>query len=442
MSKNNKKFGYINKSIKHAFTGNKLTAYSGISPISKYIRKNNIWKTLFKLFPTVIENAGKFSDSQLMLLVVYASLCKVKRLTGIETFSKDVLVRNTLNLEQPVSDSTLSERFKSMGEKGARTLEQYQLETNRKFLLNQLLTAITIDMDSTVSMVYGNQEGASKGFNEKKRGAKSYHPLLAFISDYKLVMHTWFRTGNAYTSNGSEEFIRQLLAYVPGNIKRIFFRMDSGFFDNNLLEVISNAGHTYLVKVKFKGMRKLLAIQNWKEEEKKSEFSTCEFAHTFNVVSEEGKKVLITRNLKAVRVQTVSGKGSMGEDIIGYDYFCYSSNLEDKNAIDLHNIYRQRGESENWIEQVKNHLLAGKTLVDDFWANDIFWQLSVMAYNLSIRMRLKVKKYWQQEYNTFREWFVSVPGILINSSRQLILKIYEHYYYKDEWMAYDLILDE
>ena len=329
-----------------------------------------------------------------------------------------------------------------MGERSARKLESYQLNENKKFLSEQALTGIIIDMDSTVSMVYGNQQGASKGFNQKKRGAKSYHPLLAFITDYKLVMHTWFRTGNAYTSNGSEEFIRQLLAYVPGNIKQIFFRMDSGFFDNNLLDVISSAGHTYLVKVKFKGMKKLLSIQNWKKEEKNPGVSTCEFTHTFTVISEEGKKVLITRNLKAVRIQTVYGKGSMGEDIIDYDYFCYCSNLEEKNGLELHMLYKQRAESENWIEQVKNHLLAGKTLVDDFWANDIFWQLSVIAYNLSIRMRLKVKKYWQQEYNTFREWFVSVPGMLISSGRQLILKIYEHYYHKDEWMAYDIIMNE
>jgi len=442
VSKNTKIFGYKSRTIKHGFTGSKLTAYSGLSSISRYVKKNKIGKTFCKLFPTVIENAGKFSDAQLMLLIMYASLCKVNRLTKIEMFSKDVLVRNTLNLNQPVSDSTLSERFKTMGEKSARTLEQYQLEENRKFLTGQSLDEITIDMDSTVSMVYGNQEGAAKGFNEKKRGANSYHPLLSFISEYKLVMHTWFRTGNAYTSNGSEEFIRQQLACVPENIKRIFFRMDSGFFDNNLLNVMSNAGHTYLVKAKFKGMYQLLAIQNWKEDKKNPGVSACEFDHTFSVITEERKKILVTRNLKAVRIQTISGKGSMGEDIIGYDYFCYCSNLEDKNGIELHNIYKQRAESENWIEQVKNQLLAAKTLVNDFWANDLFWQLSVMAYNLSVRMRLKVKRYWKQEYNTFREWFVSVPGMLVNSGRELILKIYEHYYYKEEWMAFDLILDE
>ena len=38
-----------------------------------------------------------------------------------------------------------------------------------------------MDLDSTVSPVYGNQEGADKEYNPKKRGLKSYHPLLAIV---------------------------------------------------------------------------------------------------------------------------------------------------------------------------------------------------------------------------------------------------------------------
>jgi len=441
MRKPKRKFSYKSQKIHQGFTGSKLTAYSGLNPINKYMKKNKIGKQLNKLFPTVIENAGKFSDAQLMQLMIYASLCGVNRLKKIEEFSKDVLVKSTLNLGQPVSDSTLSGRFQAMGERCARKLEHHQLEEKKKFLLHQPLTALTIDMDSTVSMVFGNQQGAAKGFNEKKRGAKSYHPQLAFLSDYKMVMHTWFRTGNSYTSNGAKEFVKQMLPYIPSNIKKLFFRMDSGYFDNNLLDGISDEGHTYLVKVKFKGLRKILTLQQWNQDKEAPTISTCEFHHTFTVQSDEGEKIKITKKLKAIRIQTISGKGSMGEDIVGYDYFCYSSNLEGNTAIDLHELYKQRGECENWIEQVKNQLLAGKTLVDDFWANDIFWQLSAMAYNLSISMRLKEKKYWRQEYNTFRDWFVSVPGMLVSIGGQLILKIYEHYYYKEQWKAFDLILD-
>jgi len=39
----------------------------------------------------------------------------------------------------------------------------------------------------------------------------------------------------------------------------------------------------------------------------------------------------------------------------------------------LHELYKQRSTSETWIEQVKGHTMAGNTLTDDYWANDILW---------------------------------------------------------------------
>jgi hypothetical protein len=430
------------KTIKQSFTGHRLTGFSGINPINKYFKKIKLAKKLKRIFPTFIENALQFTNEQLMLLMVYASLCKVHRVSRIETFSTDPLIKSILCLKGKVSDSTLSGRIEKLGERGSRQLEGFALKENMGFLSRQTLSELTIDMDSTVSMTYGNQEGAEKGFNHEKKGAKSYHPLLAFITEYKMVMHTWFRPGNTYTSNGSEQFVRQIMAHIPKNIEKLFFRMDSGFFDNELLSEIEQSGHDYLVKVKFKGLKELLAIQDWQAVAGHPEMSICEFTRSFKIIDEQGKKIPVERTLKAVRIQTISSKGYMGEDIVGYDYFCYCSSLDKCNALDLHNLYKPRAESENWIEQVKNQLLAGKTLVDNFWANDIFWQLCVLAYNLSIKMRIKVKKIWREEYNTFREWFIRVPGLLVETGRTIYLKIYSNYYYRDRWEKFDLALNE
>ena len=47
---------------------------------------------------------------------------------------------------------------------------------------------IWLDLDSSVKTVYGRQEGRAKGYNPHKRGAPSYHPLLAFCSDTKEIL--------------------------------------------------------------------------------------------------------------------------------------------------------------------------------------------------------------------------------------------------------------
>ncbi len=74
--------------------------------------------------------------------------------------------------------------------------------------------------------------------------------------------------------------------------------------------------------------------------------------------------------------------------------------------------------------------MAGATLTDDFWANDILWQLSVFAYNLLVMKRQKKNKLRRQEHRMFIVWFVAVPSKITRSGHQVELKLYEHHFYK------------
>ena len=56
---------------------------------------------------------------------------------------------------------------------------------------------ITTDLDSTVTPVYGNQEGADKGYNPKKRGLKSYYPLVTFVYEKGFLLNRILRRGGA-----------------------------------------------------------------------------------------------------------------------------------------------------------------------------------------------------------------------------------------------------
>lgn len=40
------------------------------------------------------------------------------------------------------------------------------------------------------------------------------------------------------------------------------------------------------------------------------------------------------------------------------------------DAVELHELYKQRSISETWIEQVNGHTMDGTTLTDYFWANE------------------------------------------------------------------------
>ena len=437
MKKSTKKRStFKSKKIKSEFTARRLTKYAGLSPIMSYMNKLKLGNQINTLFPTDIHNSTKFTTVQILLTVLLAAFAGVSRFTKMALFSCDPLIQTLLGFTDGLNKDVISTRLKSLGQKGAIFLQEYLFNFSRQWLADPQLTSLTLDCDSTVKLVYGNQQGAAKGFNPYKRGAKSYHPILAFISEKKLLINSWFRTGSAYTSNGICDFIRQTCALFPDHIQHVFFRADSGFFSGCLFDLLEELRWSYLVKVKMKGLKKLLERQCWRVLPDNPHIAICEFTYKGNGWAKE-------RTLKAIRTVTEWVEVEfMGQKQLApkYEYACYCSSL-DGHAAQLHEIYKERSTSETWIEQVKTQLLAGTTLSDNFHANDILWQLSVFAYNLSVMMRVPAKKYWKQEHATFREWFISIPALVVTGSRYVTLKIYEHYFFKERWIKFESMLE-
>jgi hypothetical protein len=225
-------------------------------------------------------------------------------------------------------------------------------------------------------------------------------------------------------------------ACLPVNIEKVFFRADSGFFSGKLFDLLEVFNWDYLVKVKLKNLEKLLGQQNWLPIKGNKEVSICEFTYKAN-----GWKK--TRVLKAMRnVKEYAQVEYFGQKQIVpvYQYVCYICSY-DMDAVRLHELYKQRSTSKTWIEQVKGQVMAGSTLTDDFWANDILWQLSIFAYNLSVMMRQKKNKFKQQEHQTFIDWFIAVPAKITCSGHQTEIKMYEHHFYKSDWEELDRLIE-
>jgi hypothetical protein len=400
------------------------------------MNKQGIVKSIGTILPAEWHSATKFGANQILISIAMSSFCGINRICKIASFTGDGLVRALLKLDKAINENAISAALKRLGQGGARKLQMLLLTKNARWLEVSGLESITLDADSTVKSVFGNQQGAAKGFNTTKKGAKSYHPLLVFVSEMKLLYHTWFRTGSAYTANGIVDFLKEVEASLPKNITKVFFRADSGFFSGKLFDLLESFDWDYLVKVKLKNLAVLLKKQEWEVIDKQKDIAICEFAYKAGSWKE-------ARILKAIRtVKEYVETDFFGESKIVpvYQYACYISTYE-LDAVGLHQIYKQRSTSETWIEQVKGHVMAGATLTGDFWANDILWQLSVFAYNISVMMRQKKDKFKRQEHRTFIDWFIAVPAKITRSGHQTEIKMYENHFYKADWKELDRLVE-
>ena len=243
------------------------------------MNRQNIVKSISASFSTEWHNATKFGVNQILMAITLSSICGISRICKIVAFSGDGLVKALLKLDKAINENAISATLKNLGQNGARKLQMLLLSKNARWLHKRGLKSVTLDADSTVKSVCGNQEEAEKGFNTTKKGAKSYYPLLIFVSEMKLLSHTWFRTGSAYTANGIVDFLKEVKASLPKNITKVFFRADSGSFAGGLFDLLESFCWDYLVKVKLKNLEKLLQSQTWVEIKGKKDFVICEFSY-------------------------------------------------------------------------------------------------------------------------------------------------------------------
>ena len=286
---------------------------------------------------------------------------------------------------------------------------------------------MTLDFDSTVIGVHGSQEGAAKGFNPKKKGQNSYHPLLCFVAETRECLHNWFRTGSAYTGNGAPEFLKECFSRLPNGYGRCLPRADSGFFNGALLDVLEEKKSEYLIKVKMKNLASLLMQQKWKKVKGKNGIESTEFLYKC-VRWKKGRRFVAIR--KVVDVTTMPTLFPLPQ----YEFFCYVTNLK-LSPWKIHKCYGKRSTSENWIEWCKNHMASGTIRTQDFWANSALFQTSILAYNLMVWMMwLNTETRFHEEPNTIRAWLIMVPAKLISRGRQLLLTLSEDYVFKERWL--------
>jgi hypothetical protein len=248
------------------------------------------------------------------------------------------------------------------------------------------------------------------------------------MAETRECLHSWFRTGSAYTGNGAPEFLRECFARLPKRIWKVFVRADSGFFNGALLDVLEAKNSEYLIKVKMKNLVKLLMSQNWQKVKGQPGIESTEFVYQCHGWKKARRFVAIRKEVElTTETRTLF-------PVPQYEFFCYVTNLH-LSPWKIHKCYGQRSTSENWIEWCKNHLASGTIRTQDFWANSAIFQTSILAYNLMVWMMwLNTKTSFHEEPNTIRAWLIQVPAKLITRSRQLILTLSQDYIFKERWL--------
>jgi hypothetical protein len=407
------------------FTAKNLTSNAGLFLLLEHANKNGIFDLIDHdlVFDNSSTNKIKMNHIKTMLC---GNLIRIDKLERLKLLQSDPLINEfAISIKEP---ETVSRFLRNFSYKTTHMLREVNFKVFGKLLRKKKLKSITIDIDSSVVNVEGHQEGAVRGYNPKKLGNNCYNIQFAFCDELKAYITGFVRSGNTYTANGAAEMIKEIVAQIKTDDLAILFRMDSGYFDEEIIEAIESAGCKYLIKGKayptLASQVTAPSISFTKGDEGRETTELVTKLNTWN----KDRKFVISRVLKPEkdRLQLSLLEG----DEFEYFYFVTNTELPSEKVVIA---YEKRGNAENYIKEAKYDMAVGHLLLQSFWANEAIFQLMMLAYNLFLlfKMDFAGEAEYRQQIKTFRLKYIFLAGKIIRTARSVIMKLSEKYPYRE-----------
>jgi hypothetical protein len=406
------------------YTDKEITAYGGIAILQKMIDKMGFIQLLQSVpLPQPRSNRG-YDPIQIILQFIVSIWCGAHRFDHLEVIRFDRVIQQLFGWERMAGHRSF-----------IRFFQKFSMETNSQvfsrifkwFFRNLSFNHFTLDFDSTVMTRYGDQEGAAKGYNPKKPGRKSHHPLMAFVSDVQLVANFWLRTGAAHTANNFEAFLQETLSYLEHKTIGLL-RADSGFYSKTIFEIIESQAINYIIAcpMYITLQQKIFNQKVWLRLEEGVEI--CEFEYQ-SPMWEKSRRLVSARQKISVRPKATGKTLSLFEDseiMRGYRFSCYITNLT-LPPVEVWRLYRGRANAENQIKELKYDFGLDKMNLQGFDATEASMSFIMVAYNLmSLFKQVVINDKIKPTLKTIRFRMINVASYLAQNGRNHVLKMSVH----------------
>jgi len=407
--------------LKIEFTDKEITPWGGISLMHQMLKKLSV-KDIFLRVPLPVQGSNRgYSPEQLLLHFWIGIWCGASCFEHLEVTRQDEVIKTIFDWDRMAGSKAFQRYF-----------NKFDQATNQKvfdglynwFFNNLQFDNYTLDFDSTIMTRYGQQQGAKKGYNPKKPGRNSHHPILAFVSDCRMIANLWLRPGDSYTTNNFLSFLEDTLNKI-GNKRAGLIRADSGFYGKDVFGYLENRQLNYIIAAKFylPIKRKLARHRTWLRLD-----DGLEIAETIYQADdwEEPRRMIMVRQEIQKRPKAAGKQLRLFEDediYKNYRYSCFMTNL-DLPAKAIYDLYRGRADCENRIKEIKYDFGADSFNLNNFWATEATLNFVMMAYNLMSLFRQAILGGKTQHFlKTIRYKTFAIGAYMVKSGNSRILKL-------------------
>lgn len=406
-----------------------LSSVGGLVSFNAFVQAEGLGRRLRRDFGHLKRGRGVvYPMHAQMQLLIDASVVGARRIFDFESLAADPLFVHLAGGAMPSID-VLYDDLRRFSPAALEKLEAHVAEQGLKAVQTAHFSTLTVDIDTTVMPLFGEQEGALPGPNPRYHGRPSYHPILARIAETDTVLGARLRPGDTGLGERDVEDIEQWLARLHAVSPRstVTVRIDAGGDCGALFSAVERSGAYFVVKAKQTAnlISAVWATTRWRTVDRDAFGKPTRQVAVIDFERGDWPK----GKYRVIAVRTTereSGKQVCLWDGIDHSVSIYVTNDWHRDIDDLARLYDDRAAIEPLIAELKNGFGIGKISSADFNANEAAFLIKILAYNLMRRWALQLAKgtivsRWRAAW--IRRACVLVPARLLRSGGRWELRL-------------------
>jgi hypothetical protein len=408
--------------LPYDFTDKEVSPWGGLRLFEGTYRQSGLKQYLEEQCPDLPlpgSNRG-YSSIYLAEGFMVSTILGATRLSHSGTLLHDEVIQRIFGWDKGMaSQSTFSRFFRKFDQE---LNDKLFPAINRSWFTQLKLDKMTFDLDSTVITRHGSQDRVSKGDNHKRNVRGSHHPLIAFVAEAKMVANAWMRTGDSASSTDFTEFFVELLTITPPD--RIgLFGADSGICNETIMSRLEKEKLKYIMSTRMMGplVRRII--------EYKERFPV-DVSYWTDIIDYQGKGWSKSYRMVVVCKETGKHPDTGGKllfpdihEVEQYRYAAFTTNVEFSSAL-VWQLYNQRTDYENRIRELKYDFGIEGFCMDDFYAMEAAFRLTMVAHNLMSLFQLQVHNQKRHPVlSTMRFQCIAIGSYLVKTCRKITLKL-------------------
>lgn len=352
-----------------------LTPYGGVYLLHRFLSQIGFKGAVAQQIRLVQRN-NRYTAGEMLLALLYPMILGLERIATTQLLRQNGVFQQLSGLPSYPDPTTLRRFLLRVGPTALPKLRAL----HDRFLLRltarpQPPSRIIFDVDSTVLVVYGKQEQARVGYNPIKRGRPSYHPLLCFEGQSGDFWQGELRPGDVHTASGVLDLLNACFAKIPAGVRSIIVRADKGFYDHRLVEWLEAQKAGWVIVARLTGpIKRRLAHLRYTTPSRGVEVAEFRYQPTRWPRS---YRFVVIRRLQPEEPTEQLTLFKLGR----YHYQVLVTNLT-LQPLNLWRFYNDRAAIELIIRQLKADYALGRIPTRHFFANETYFHLLLLAYNL------------------------------------------------------------